>query len=98
MTRDVIKALIASGSPSKKAKDNQVTTFVVAFEVNQAPGAKPLLPISIEPNPPHIVMPIGQNKETSTCSLLSAYDTCAACNIGYLGHHLPIAEKIPTVG
>jgi hypothetical protein len=63
MTRDEIKALIASGSPSKKAKDNQVTTFVVAFEVNQAPGAKPLLPISIEPNLP---LPIGQNKEAST--------------------------------
>jgi hypothetical protein len=95
MTRDEIKALIASGSPSKKAKDSPVTTFVVAFEVNQAPGAKPLLPISIEPNLPHIVMPIGQNKEASTFSLLLAYDTCAACNVGYLGHHLPIAEKFP---
>jgi hypothetical protein len=96
MTRDEIKVLpIASGSPSKKAKDNQVTTFVVAFEVNQAPGAKPLLPISIEPNLPHIVMPIGQNKEALTFSLLLAYDTCAACNVRYLGHHLPIAEKFP---
>jgi hypothetical protein len=24
-----------------------------------------------------------------------AYDTCAACNVGYLGHHLLIAEKFP---
>jgi hypothetical protein len=93
MTGDKIKALIASGSPSKKAKDSQVTTFMVAFEVSQVPGAKPLLPISIKPNLPHIVMPIGQEKEALTFSLLLAYDTCAACNVRYLGHRLPIAEN-----
>jgi hypothetical protein len=42
-----------------------------------------------------MVMPIRQNKEASTKSLLLAYNTCAACNIGYLGHHLPILEKFP---
>jgi hypothetical protein len=31
-----------------------------------------------------------------TLSLLIAYNTCAACNAGYIGHHnLPIAEKYP---
>ena len=24
-----------------------------------------------------------------------AYDTCAACNVGFAGHHLPIAERYP---
>ncbi len=27
--------------------------------------------------------------------MLVAYDTCAACNVGYTGHHLPIAERYP---
>jgi hypothetical protein len=36
MTRNEIKALIASGSPSKKGEDSPVTTFVVAFEVAES--------------------------------------------------------------
>jgi hypothetical protein len=54
-----------------------------------------MLPISIESNLPHIVMLIGQNRASSPSSLLLAYDIYAACNIGYLGHHLPIVEKFP---
>jgi hypothetical protein len=97
MNRDEIKALIALGSPSKKTKDSQVTTFVVLFEGNKAPSAQPSLPISIKPNLPYTIMPIRQNIEALTFSLLLAYDTCAACNVRYLGHHLPIAEKFPQV-
>jgi hypothetical protein len=37
MSSDKIKALVASGSPAKKTRDSQVTTFVVAFEGNQVP-------------------------------------------------------------
>jgi hypothetical protein len=40
-------------------------------------------------------MPIVQNRASSPVSLLVEYYTCAACNVGYPGHHLPIAEKFP---
>jgi hypothetical protein len=96
LTRDEIRALVALSSPAKKTKNSPngaVQTFTVCFEVNSS--VKPMLPISIESNLPHIVMPIGQNLASSPFSLLVAYDTCAACNVGYLGHHLPIAEKFP---
>jgi hypothetical protein len=56
-----------------------------------------LLSISIEANLPHIALPIGQNLETASISILVAYDMCAAVNVGYLGHHLPIAERFPQV-
>lgn len=50
-----MKALIASGtSLAKETRDSQVTSFVVVFEVNERPGAKSLLPSSIETNLPHI--------------------------------------------
>jgi hypothetical protein len=96
LTGDEIRALVASSSPAKKTKNSPsgaVQTFIVCYEVNSS--VKPMLPISIKSRLPHIVMPIGQNHAASLFSLPVAYDTCAACNVGYLGHHLPIAEKFP---
>jgi hypothetical protein len=94
LTGDKIRALVASSSPAKKSKNSPngtVQTFTVCFKVNSS--VKPMIPISIESNLPHIVMPIGQNRASSPFSLLVACDTYTACNVGYLGHHLPIAEK-----
>jgi hypothetical protein len=86
----------AKSSPKKNTKtpnNNQIQTFPVVFEVILS--AKPMLPIQLENNLPHIVMPVGQNLKSAIFSLLLAYDTCAACNVGYLYFHLPIAEKFP---
>jgi hypothetical protein len=97
MLLKAFESLVASSSPAKKTKstpNGAILTFIVCFlKVNCS--TKPLLLVSIESNLPHIVMPIGQNHASSPFSLLLAYDTCAACNIGYLGHHLPITEKFP---
>jgi hypothetical protein len=91
MSGDEIKALISGRHFGKKAKQGVTTFHIQVFEANSAKDIKPLLPISIEDNLPHIALPIGQNLETSSISILVAYDTCAAINVGYLGHHLPIA-------
>jgi hypothetical protein len=96
MSGEELKTLLTGGgSPTKKSKSasvSEVQTFVVCFETNLN-TSKPLLPITIEGNLPHIVMPIGQSPTTAIFSLLLAYNTCAACNVGYLGHRLPIVEK-----
>jgi hypothetical protein len=82
----------------KKAKPSVTTFHIQVFESNLARDSKPLLPISVEANLPHIALPIGQNLETASISILvTYYDTCAAVNVGYIGHHLPIAEKFPQV-
>jgi hypothetical protein len=54
----------------------------------------PRIPISVESNLPHISIPIGHDAQRKF-SLSVAYDTCAACNVGFAGHHLPIAERYP---
>jgi hypothetical protein len=97
MSGDEIKALISGRHFGKKAKQDVTTFHIQVFEANLAKDIKPLLPISIEANLPHIALPTGQNFETSSISILLAYDACAAVNVGYLGHHLPIAEKFPQV-
>jgi uncharacterized Zn finger protein (UPF0148 family) len=97
MSGDEIKALISGRHVGKKAKQGVRTFHIQVFEANSAKDIKPLLPISIETNLSHIPLPIGQNLETSSISILVAYDTCAAVNIGHLGHHLQIAEKFPQV-
>jgi len=40
-------------------------------------------------------MPIGQTLTSAVFSLLVAYDTCAASNVGWFGYHLLISEKFP---
>jgi hypothetical protein len=97
MSGDKIKALFSGRHFGKKAKQGVKTFHIQVFEANSAKDIKPLLPISIEANLPHIALPIDQNLEASSISILVAYDTCAAINVGYLGHHLPIAEKFPQV-
>jgi hypothetical protein len=96
LSADEVRAFMTTKSPRKKTKSqnsNQVHSFPVVFEVNLS--AKPLLPIQIESNLPHIMIPIGQNPKSAIFALQSAYDTCAACNVGYLIFHLSIAEKFP---
>jgi hypothetical protein len=97
MSGDEIKALISGHHMGKKVKPSVTTFHIQVFESNLARDSKPLLPISIEANLPHIALPIGQNLETASISILVAYDTCAANNVGYIGHHLPITEKFPQV-
>jgi hypothetical protein len=91
---DQLKVLLSdtTESASKKPR-HDIHSFVVVLEAATA-KAMPRIPITVESNLPHISLPIGHDPETKF-SLLVAYDTCAACNVGYAGHHLPIAERYP---
>jgi hypothetical protein len=94
LSADQLRSLISEGceSPTKKLKSD-IHTFVVVLEATAA-QAMPRIPISVESNLPHISIPIGHDQQTKF-SLSVAYDTCAACNVGFAGHHLPIAERYP---
>ena len=58
--------------------------------------SKPLLPISIDSNLPHIKLGIGKQDEPDI-TLLVAYDTCAVLNVGYLKYHMEVIKKYPHV-
>jgi hypothetical protein len=91
LSMDQLKALISESneSPSKKPQSD-IHTFVEVLEATTS-QAMPRIPILVESNLPHISLPIKHDPETKL-SLSIAYNTCAACNVRYAGHHLPIAE------
>jgi hypothetical protein len=95
LSADQLRTLISVGgeSPSKKPKGDIHTFSVMVLEASTG-SALPRIPISVEGNLPHISLPIGHDPQTKF-SLSVAYDTCAACNVGFAGHHLPIAERYP---
>jgi hypothetical protein len=98
LTSDQIKTLLLDNdeSPTKKRRQGTtgIQTFCAVFEAKEDSATIPRLPISVQCNLPHISLPTGHDPEMKFC-LSVAYDTCAACNVGYSGHHLPIAEKYP---
>lgn len=51
----------------------------------------PLLPIGINTNMPHFVIPIGSEKVPLGLSV--AYNICAAVNVGWAPLHFAIAKK-----
>jgi hypothetical protein len=95
LSAEQIKTLLAGAiSPiAKKPRADHHQAFPV--QVLQSKTAKPMLPISVEPNLPHIALPIGHIDAQRSMAILVAYDTCAAINCGNLLHHLPIMEKCP---
>jgi hypothetical protein len=58
-------------------------------------ASKPLLPISVDTNLPHFLLPIGQSNSDMSFNISVAYDTCAVLNIGWAGFHLAIAKQHP---
>jgi hypothetical protein len=95
LSADQLRSIISEGgeSPIKKPKSDIHTFSVIVLEAT-TDRALPRIPISVESNLPHISLPIGHDPQTKF-SLSVAYDTCAACNVGFAGHHLPIAERYP---
>jgi hypothetical protein len=97
LSGDQIKALLSinsAGTEKKTKEDSKTVSFwieVVCLAVTQ----KPMLPISIDVNLPHVALAIGQSLTGSQFTLSSAYDTCASLCVGYLDFHLAIAKKLP---
>jgi uncharacterized Zn finger protein (UPF0148 family) len=92
-----LKVLLSS---NKKAKTESSPTkdFVVLSTFLCLPTdltSKPLLPISVDTNLPHFLLPIGQPNNDSAFKISVAYDTCTVLNVGWAGFHLAIAKQHP---
>jgi hypothetical protein len=98
MSAAEIQTLISKTTKHNK-KPNLQTDRVISFLINATCFQtniphKPLLPISIETNLPHLNLLIGLERK---CCLSIAYDTCAVLCVGSASFHLAIAERVPHV-
>jgi hypothetical protein len=99
MSAEDIKTLIAKSSKQNK-RPNHNADQVLSFLIKNATCFqtmilhKPILPITIETNLPHINLLIGLEGKRG---LSIAYDTCAVLCVGSTAFHLAIAERVPNV-
>jgi hypothetical protein len=54
-----------------------------------------LLPISVDTNLPHFLLPIGQSSADSNFKISVVYDTCAVLNVDWAAFHLAITKQHP---
>jgi hypothetical protein len=95
-----IKVILTINSPAsenKKARDESKTlSFLIdAICLSSLTDSKPIIPIPIDVNLPHMALTIGQSLTGPQFTLSLAYDTCIALCVGYLAFHLAVAEKLP---
>jgi uncharacterized Zn finger protein (UPF0148 family) len=93
---DQLRALLANKKPKTETDDStkkDFITFATFLCLPTSLNSKPLLPISVDTNLPHFMLPIGQ--PSSNFQLSVAYDTCAVLCVGWAGYHLAIAKKFP---
>jgi hypothetical protein len=96
LTGDQLKILMTTGTPEKKPKDDSNKTVAFWIDVSCFLSlAKPILPITIDVNLPHVNLAIVKATTGAQFTLSVAYDTCAAVCVGHLDFHLAIAEKLP---
>lgn len=85
-----VKTISTSEGDETAINCNSVSVLVSSKPI------KPPLPISFDPNVPHISMSIGKD-DNSSFKISLAYDTAAQLNVGYAGFHLSIAKAFPSV-
>jgi hypothetical protein len=95
---DQLKALLSAKKPKMMASPSPHMEFVtlptfLCLPTNLA--SKPLLPISVDTNLPHFLLPIGQLTTETAFKISVAYDTCTVLNIGWAGFHLAVAKQYP---
>jgi hypothetical protein len=103
LSGDQLKALLTIktddiGSDSDKKSKNSSKSVSFCVEVaclTSTNNSKPILPITIDVNLPHVLLAIGQSITGPQFTLSAAYDTCAALCVGHLGFHLAIAQELP---
>jgi hypothetical protein len=100
MDDDAVEAFLTSKSPSKSAKkdsskgDSQCFTIMVdCYASNNID--KPLLPINIDPQLPHIKIGVGSLSDVISLALSVVYDTAAVVNVGNSDFHLAFAKQFP---
>jgi uncharacterized Zn finger protein (UPF0148 family) len=92
-----LKALLSSNKKAKPATSTS-TEFVTLPTFICLPtdlASKPLLPISVDTNLPHFLLPVGQPDAATAFRISVAYDTCAVLNVGWAGFHLAVAKQYP---
>jgi uncharacterized Zn finger protein (UPF0148 family) len=93
---EALKALLTKKTKTTSTTRQDFITFSTFLCLPADIASKPLLPISVDTNLPHFLLPIGQPSTDNTGFKLSvAYDTCAVLNVGWAGYHLAIAKKHP---
>jgi hypothetical protein len=92
-----LKALLTSNkkskTESKSSKEHVCFPTFLCLPTDLA--SKPLLPISVDTNLPHFLLPIGQPSSETAFRISVAYDTCAVLNVDWASFHLAIAKQYP---
>jgi hypothetical protein len=92
---DQLKQLKALLSSNKKAKTKDFIVLATFLCLPTDLTSKPLLPISVDTNLPHFLLPIGQPNDDTAFKISVAYDTCAVLNVGWAGFHLAVPKQYP---
>jgi uncharacterized Zn finger protein (UPF0148 family) len=92
-----LKALLSSNKKARNAASSSqdFVTFPTFLCLPSELSSKPLLPIRVDTNLPHFLLPIGQSSADSNFKISVAYDTCAVLNVGWVRFHLAIAKQHP---
>ena len=95
---DQLKVLMSNKKAKTEASPSPKKDFICFSTFLCLPAdlaSKPLLPISVDTNLPHFMLPIGQPESDTAFQLSVAYDTCAVLCVGWAGYHLAIAKQHP---
>jgi uncharacterized Zn finger protein (UPF0148 family) len=92
-----LKALLSSNKKAKNAASNSqdFITFPTFLCLPSELSSKPLLPISVDTNLPHFLLPVGQSSADSNFKISVVYDTCAVLNVDWAAFHLAITKQHP---
>ena len=77
--------------------NDKVWTFLMCVCFWSNMQSKPLLPINVETNIPHISLPIGLDNMKMKLFLPVIFDTAAVVCVGSFDYHLALANKYPQV-
>ena len=83
-------------SASSASSTSTRKVFVVTVEVFSAEPNRPIMPISIQSNLPHMVLSLGPDLDIADCpDIRCAIDTCAGLNTGYYPYLMALAKRYP---
>lgn len=72
-------------------------TFLMSNYVLNLSASADILPIKIEPESPHIVLPLGTKDADFHPNIVGILDTGASLTVGYMGYILGICENYPSL-
>ena len=102
LTEDQGRGLVSNikrktGGDDDVDNSKKVWTFLTCVCFSSDLLSKPLLPINIETNIPHISLPIGSSTMITKLYLPVIYDTAAVLCVRAAEYHLALANKYPEI-